>query len=358
MARSALSPRELAGVLEASESLLEAGSIEELRQCAVDTVASLLPETVVSWNEVDLNGGQLAMVRSEWPPAPTDPNQLRKLDEAFIANVREHPVIARYERTRDGRPYAISDFLSVAEFHRTNLYQLLYRPLGIEDQISFVLPDPKLVIGIAANRRRRGFPARERMICNLLRAHLVHASRNLDALVRAKHLLAVVHQLADDHGEAVLALDRHGTPDRISSQAHELLEQFYGPSNPRTLPTDIKAWLEGQAATATPFLHRQAGRSLVVRRVNDGESDLLFLSPKSDTISPQDAQQLGLTRREAEIVALLTDGMTSKRIADGLGISPRTVDKHVATILDKLGVRTRLEAVSLLAQNGWADGRH
>jgi DNA-binding CsgD family transcriptional regulator len=348
MARSALSEREVAGVLEAAETFLEVASIEELRQCAVDTVASLLPETVVSWNEVDLNGGQLAMVRSEWPPAPTDADQLRKFDEAFIANVMEHPVIARYERTRDGRPYAISDFLSAADFHRTNLYQLMYGPLGIEDQISFVLPDPNLVIGIAANRRRRGFPARERMVCNLLRAHLVHASRNLDALARAKQMLALVHQLADDHGEAVLVLDRHGTPDRMSAQAHDLLEQFFGPGDPTTLPSDIKAWLEAQAASA-PFLHRQTGRSLIVRRVNDGERELLFLSPKSDTISHHDAQQLGLTRREAEIVALLTDGMTSKRIAAGLGISPRTVDKHVATILDKLGVRTRLEAVSLLA---------
>ena len=351
MARSALSQREVTGVLEASEAFLEVGSIEELRQCAVDTVASLLPETVVSWNEVDLNGGQLAMVRSEWPPAPSDPNELRKFDEAFIAHVMEHPVIARYERTRDGRPYAISDFLSVADFHRTNLYQLLYGPLGIEDQISFVLPDPRLVIGIAANRRRRGFPSRERIICNLLRAHLVHASRNLDALVRAKRLLALVHQLADDHGEAVLVLDRHGMPDQMSPRAHELLEQFYGPSNPSSLPSDIKAWLEGQAASNAPFLRRQTGHSLVVRRVNDGERDLLFLSPKSDKISDGEARQLGLTRREAEIVTLLTDGMTSKRIAARLGISPRTVDKHVATILDKLGVRTRLEAVSLLAQH-------
>lgn len=352
MARSALSQREVAGVLEASESFLKVGSIAELRQCAVDTVASLLPETVVSWNEVDLDGGLLAMVRSEWPPAPTDPNQLRRLDKAFIANVREHPVIARYERTRDGRPYAISDFLSAADFHRTNLYQLLYRPLGIEDQISFVLPDPKLVIGIAANRERRGFPPHERMVCNLLRAHLVQASRRLDALVRARQLLAVVHQLADDHGEAVLVLDHDGTPDPMSLRAHELLEQFYGPRDRTSLPADLRAWLEGNVASATPFLRRQAGRTLVVRRVNDGENDLLFLSPKSDTISHWDAQRLGLTRREAEIVALLIDGMTSKRIAADLGISPRTVDKHVATILDKLGVRTRLEAVSLLTQQG------
>jgi hypothetical protein len=42
MARSALSQREVAAVLDASESFLEVGSIEELRQCAVDTVAALL----------------------------------------------------------------------------------------------------------------------------------------------------------------------------------------------------------------------------------------------------------------------------------------------------------------------------
>ncbi len=352
MARSALSQREVAAVLEASESFLDLGSIEELRQCAVDTVASLLPQTVVSWNEVDLSGGQLAMVRSEWPPAPTDPDELRKLDEAFIANVMEHPVIARYERTRDGRPYAISDFLSAADFHRTNLYRLLYGPLGIEDQISFVLPDTKLVIGIAANRRRRGFPPRERMICNLLRAHLVHAIRNVDAFVRARHLLAVVHQLADDHGEAVLVVDPHGSPERMSAHAQELLEQFYGPSETSSLPADIRDWLERQEAPASPFLHQGVGRSLVVRRVNDAERAVLFLSSKSDGLAPQDARQLGLTGREAEIVALLTEGMTSKRIGAVLGISPRTVDKHVATVLDKLGVRSRLEAVSLLAQHG------
>lgn len=359
MAGSALSQRDVGAVLQAAETFFDVRSIEELRQCAVDTVSCLLPATVVSWNEVDLDGGQLAMVRSAWPLAPTDPDRLRELDEAFMAYVMEHPVIARYQRTRDGRPYAISDFLSVADFHRTNLYQHLYRPLGIEDQISFVLPDPRLVVGIAANREKRGFPPDERMICNLLRAHLVHATRNIDALVRAKHMLEVVQQLADDHGEAAVILDRSGTPEHMSRNAADLLEQFYGAGSPRSLPEELRSWLERQGTgAASPLLHRQDGHCLVVRRVNDGEKDILFLSRKSDTNPHVDARQLGLTRRETEIVALLTEGRTSKRIASTLQISPRTVDKHVATILDKLGVRTRLEAVSLLAQNGWSiDGR-
>ncbi len=354
MADVALSQRDLTAVLEAAESFLNVSSIEELRQCAVETVSVVLPAAVVSWNEVDLKGGQLAMVRSDWELAPTDPDRLRELDEAFINNVMEHPVIALYQRTHDGRPYAISDFLSVADFHRTNLYQQLYRPLGIEDQISFALPDPKLVVGIAANRERRGFPARDRMMCNLLRAHLVHAWRHVVALQRARLMLEVVHQLADDHGEAALSLGRDGLPEQMSSHALELLQRYFGAGGPRQLPEELNTWLGRQPATAgPPLLRRQDGRSLAIRRVHDGKRDILFLYEKPEADPAADARQLGLTPRETQIVPLLADGLTSKRIASTLSISPRTVDKHIATILDKIGVRTRLEAVSLLGQHGW-----
>ncbi|MCV2395241.1 AAA family ATPase [Actinotalea sp. M2MS4P-6] len=51
----------------------------------------------------------------------------------------------------------------------------------------------------------------------------------------------------------------------------------------------------------------------------------------------------GLTAREAEVAALLADGLTNAAIADALVISPRTVEHHVASILTKLGVTSRHE---------------
>ncbi|EXG80640.1 ATP-binding protein [Cryptosporangium arvum] len=54
----------------------------------------------------------------------------------------------------------------------------------------------------------------------------------------------------------------------------------------------------------------------------------------------------GLTNRQADVVRLLADGLTNAEIADRLVLSVRTVDTHVAAALDKLGVRTRREAVS------------
>jgi DNA-binding CsgD family transcriptional regulator len=63
------------------------------------------------------------------------------------------------------------------------------------------------------------------------------------------------------------------------------------------------------------------------------------------------SNRLGLTRREAEILALLSQGMRNSSIANRLFLSIRTVDRHVSTILSKLGVRSRGEAVAMAAKS-------
>ncbi len=55
---------------------------------------------------------------------------------------------------------------------------------------------------------------------------------------------------------------------------------------------------------------------------------------------------LGLTRRQAEILALLSDGLRNSVIAKRLFVSPKTVDHHVSAILAKLGVPSRAQAVA------------
>ena len=52
-----------------------------------------------------------------------------------------------------------------------------------------------------------------------------------------------------------------------------------------------------------------------------------------------------LTKREIEILELVTEGLHNKEIGSVLGIKVRTVEFHVSNILLKLGVSTRLEAV-------------
>jgi DNA-binding CsgD family transcriptional regulator len=60
------------------------------------------------------------------------------------------------------------------------------------------------------------------------------------------------------------------------------------------------------------------------------------------------SNRLGLTRREAEILTLVSQGMRNSSIAKRLFVSTRTVDRHVSAILSKLGVQSRGEAAAMV----------
>ncbi|MFE9373736.1 ATP-binding protein [Streptomyces sp. NPDC006711] len=70
-------------------------------------------------------------------------------------------------------------------------------------------------------------------------------------------------------------------------------------------------------------------------------------------LRPRSAQD-GLTEREREVLQLLADGLTNRRIAARLHISPSTAGVHVSHILTKLNAATRTEAASIAFQQGLA----
>jgi DNA-binding NarL/FixJ family response regulator len=59
-----------------------------------------------------------------------------------------------------------------------------------------------------------------------------------------------------------------------------------------------------------------------------------------------------LTPREREVLALLAEGASNKAIARALSVSVRTVKFHVASLTEKLGARSRLEAVAVARRAG------
>jgi len=81
------------------------------------------------------------------------------------------------------------------------------------------------------------------------------------------------------------------------------------------------------------------------------------------TLSPEAAQALvhatsqppapgiDLTERELEVLSLIVEGLNNSQIAARLTVSPSTVKSHVSSILSKLAVTSRTEAVSLALRN-------
>ena len=69
------------------------------------------------------------------------------------------------------------------------------------------------------------------------------------------------------------------------------------------------------------------------------------------------ARQPELTGRELEILSHVGEGKTSKEIAEDLYISENTVRNHVRNILDKLGMKSRFEAVNWAYREGLIESR-
>lgn len=119
------------------------------------------------------------------------------------------------------------------------------------------------------------------------------------------------------------------------SDPYERAVELAGSENPGQLVQAVHA-LEDLGATAAGRIVRRRLRALGVHRVPRRRSATTRANPA------------GLTDRQVEVLALLTEGLTNAEIAERLVLSVRTVDSHVAAILDKLGVRTRRAASAAL----------
>lgn len=72
----------------------------------------------------------------------------------------------------------------------------------------------------------------------------------------------------------------------------------------------------------------------------------LFAQIAEDAVAngaPQARESVRMTPREREVIELISEGLSNKRIASRLGIAPQTVKSHVRNIMEKLALHTRLQ---------------
>jgi len=123
------------------------------------------------------------------------------------------------------------------------------------------------------------------------------------------------------------------------------------------LPADLAEWVEESRGDgpAPPFVCATDDARLEVRLASaSGAERLLVLRERR--LGPPDPAELThafpITRRQAEVLALLGEGRSDAEIAHRLGISVRTVGHHVEHILDRLAVSNRTAAAGLVHSHG------
>lgn len=340
---------DLLRVLEFVRSIEAARGLPEFRAAAFAGLRQLVPYDIASYNEVEPATGSAVI-------ANDPPGALNDVYDGFLAFMQQHPVIAHVERTGDPSARKISDFLTQREFRRLDLYDAVFRPHGLRHQIAITLPaPPPLVIGIALNSTRRDFVERERELLELVRPHLGQAYRNAEL----RELTAALTEDSPRGARAVVMLTPSGRIRAATANAERLLGRYFG-DRPRPgggLPDTVSEWFARQStrpstdelAPREPLVaEREFGRlcvRLVPGRFAD-RPDLLIMDERCLPLSDSTLAFRGLTRREREILRLAARGLTNPEIAQELFVSPRTVQKHLEHICEKLEVRTRTAAVT------------
>jgi len=165
------------------------------------------------------------------------------------------------------------------------------------------------------------------------------------------------HQVEETSPQVVLVLVEHGAdpprlalPPDAAARAPALV--LLGEALPR-------GWaVRAVRAGARAVLPRTASADAIVAAVEAAAAGLVVLPGDALAEVPQGtaaraaAPPEALTAREAQILALLAEGLVNKQIAARLGISRHTVKTHLAALFHKLGVSTRAEAVAAGARAG------
>ncbi|MBD8026366.1 response regulator transcription factor [Ureibacillus sp. Re31] len=87
-----------------------------------------------------------------------------------------------------------------------------------------------------------------------------------------------------------------------------------------------------------------------IRVIMDGRR---IYAPELVDFVYEDESENPLTERESQVLELVAKGKTTKEIAAELYLSAGTVRNYISTILDKLGVGNRIEAISRFKEKGW-----
>jgi DNA-binding NarL/FixJ family response regulator len=92
------------------------------------------------------------------------------------------------------------------------------------------------------------------------------------------------------------------------------------------------------------------GEPVVPRSLLGPLVDQFRVRERRRRVSVRGGFEVELTRRQSEVLELLRDGLGTAEIAARLGLSPVTVRRHLALVLEKLGVSDRAEARHLLEE--------
>jgi DNA-binding NarL/FixJ family response regulator len=250
-----------------------------------------------------------------------------------------HPVCGNRERSSDWTTaHMVVDFMSLADFRRTEIWDEIYRDAHVTDWLDVGIRPTGLHTRMFVFGRVRGcFDERDRLVLDLLQPHLQQRLDRVQAAADAVDALAVLEAAADDDPRHVILCSGHGVIEFASSASRRILARYVAGAHDR-LPEPIAARLLRGESFVTA---EREGRRLTLRAIRSAGLLVVLLGE-------EDVRLDQLTFRQRMVLEHVARGQTDAEIAAEIGIAPATVNKHLEQIYARLGVHTRTAAAAIV----------
>jgi DNA-binding CsgD family transcriptional regulator len=270
----------------------------------------------------------------------------------------EVDVLKFVDLARSRRPVGVLSDVTGGAPHQSARYRTLLEPLGYGDELRAVMVHSGSCWGALQLFRETGGP------------HFTVAEAEFMASVSAvlaeaiKRALLVAEAEADqsENAPGVLVLDAANEIEASTGAAERWLAELRDPvDNGAPLPTVVYVLAErARAARSTSEASDSPARARV--RVGSGTWLSLYASLPAEgppgrvvivieparpaEIAPLIAQAYGLSKGELRVAHLVMAGLSTEDVARALFLSPYTIQDHLKSIFDKVGVRSRRELVA------------
>jgi DNA-binding CsgD family transcriptional regulator len=327
----------------------------------LQAIQSLVPADSVVLNRFEVATGKYTA--ETLPRGITTPEITADLGR----HLHESPFPAYYVATGDPQWKMTTDFMPLEDFRETMLYRAMQR-WRIEVQMCGMLAFADGVAhAITVNRSAGTFSEKERELLNVLHPHAVTSYLNALASEKASGTVSRLRTVIDTAPGAYGYFEAQGRTAWMQPRAEAWLAEFFpGELFHEGLPASV----EGLAKKIREE-EREAGHLEV-----KGTVENLFVSITASALGgwilrmerrpvalpPRFGALPTFSPRENEVLRWMVEGKRNAEIATLLSISIRTVEKHVAAILEGFGVENRataivraMEAYAALCRSGSAN---
>ncbi|MEM7172585.1 MAG: LuxR C-terminal-related transcriptional regulator [Pseudomonadota bacterium] len=350
-----LSQEDQQAVSQALEKIYAITDLDGYVVTCMEVLPGLIDADVGAYNEVNYEARRIVSL--------TDSPEVQQLyherQQTFERLLFQNPLIEHDAQVRDG-PKRISDFITQEQWQRRRLYQDAYRFIDANYQVAVALTlESPSIIAFAFNRAQSDFIDRDLDILSVLQPHLTIAyqnalthSRNLDRIQSREDTLSAL-------GIGWLDLDANYAVSQAAPEVLQTIRSFFmgsvlAESESDRLPRPVEDWVDAQSrelrkgVPPSSFVTSMDDRRLTISLVvgPNGETSLMadvFLLQAS----PEMLQELGIGKRQAQVLYWVSQGKSNSEIAVILKITVSTVENHIHRILDLLKASNRTQAAQL-----------